>query len=89
MKRFIFYLSLTILVWSCNSDDRSKAQIIVDEAIEVAGGEKFNNSVISFDFRVRHYKATRNNGIYEYTREKRSTECVPELIDGVQLISNT
>ena len=73
MKRFIFYLSLTILVCTCNTDKRSKAQIIVDMAIEVAGGDKFNNSVISFDFRGRHYKAKRNSGIYEYSREFRDS----------------
>ena len=91
MKRFIFYLSLTILVCSCNTDKRSKAQIIVDMAIEVAGGDKFNNSVISFDFRGRHYKAKRNGGIYEYSREFRdSINLIKDVLsnDGFERLIN-
>ncbi|MBX2844377.1 MAG: hypothetical protein KTR26_21625 [Flammeovirgaceae bacterium] len=45
-----------------------KAQEIVDKAIEVHGGKRILNSGISFDFRNKHYKATRNVGIYTYER---------------------
>ena len=91
MKRFLFYISVIVFLASCNTDERSKAQIIVDEAIEVAGGEKFNNSIISFDFRGRHYKATRNNGMYEYSREfKDSISLIKDVLsnDGFKRFIN-
>lgn len=43
-------------------------QKIIDKAIDAAGGEKYLNSVIEFDFRDRHYIARRNGGTYSYER---------------------
>jgi hypothetical protein len=81
MKQSLFYLLLITLIWSCNTNERPNAQAIVDKAIEVTGGEKFDNSVISFDFRGRHYKATRNNGLYTYSREfKDSIKTVKDVL---------
>lgn len=45
-----------------------KAQAVVDSAIIAHGGELFDQSQISFDFRDRHYVATRNNGQFTYER---------------------
>lgn len=59
----LFSLSLI----SCNSK-LSDPQIIIDEAIKAAGGEKYLDSNIEFDFRERHYVAKRKGGKYSYER---------------------
>ena len=46
----------------------SKAQVIIDKAIAVHGGEKFEQLNLAFDFRGRHYTALRQAGLYTYTR---------------------
>lgn len=81
MKRIIIFGLLILIFASCTSKERSKAQMIVDKAIEASGGEKFNNSVISFDFRGRHYRAERTNGVFKYTREfKDSTNTIVDVL---------
>ena len=55
-----------ILLFSCTS--KTDPQRIIDKAIAVAGGEKFENSTIEFDFRNRHYITRRNGGIYSHER---------------------
>jgi hypothetical protein len=45
-----------------------KAQAIVDQAIAAHGGARFEALEIAFDFRGRHYTATRDGGLYTYTR---------------------
>lgn len=91
MKHFIL-LVLSIVLFACDNEQRSKAEDIVDKAIEVAGGEKFDRSVISFDFRGRHYKATRDYGAFEYTREfKDSVYTIKDVLsnDGFQRYINS
>jgi hypothetical protein len=46
----------------------STAQEIVDKAIEAAGGPILEQVKVSFDFRDRHYVATRREGKYHYER---------------------
>jgi hypothetical protein len=53
------------LLCSC----KSKPQRIVDAAIEAHGGAAFHAFFLEFDFRDRHYTATRDGGIFSYTRE--------------------
>jgi hypothetical protein len=59
---------------ACSSRDSSpdgkndKAQVIVDQAIAAHGGEKFEDMHLAFDFRGRHYTATRKGGLFTYTR---------------------
>ena len=61
---------ITLVLLSCiNSKSENPADGIIDKAIEVSGGVVFNNSTIDFDFRNRHYKAIRNNGLFEFERE--------------------
>lgn len=43
-------------------------QAIIDQAIETAGGARFDASVTDFDFRGRHYRVAREGGIFTYTR---------------------
>ncbi len=68
MRQFIYTLSLFFVVVSCKTEVTPDAKNIVDKAIEVSGGETYSNSIISFDFRGRHYKATREQGVYQFER---------------------
>lgn len=43
-------------------------QFIIDKAIAAHGGSTLDNAVIEFDYRGKHFKATRNNGIFSYER---------------------
>ena len=47
---------------------QESAQVIIDKAIQVAGGSNYVTYNMSFDFRNRHYISKRENGIYEYSR---------------------
>lgn len=69
MQKFVLVLSILITLASCKEEGPLSAQEIIDRAIEVAGGERFMNSTIDFDFRSRHYKALRDNGIFQLERE--------------------
>jgi hypothetical protein len=68
MKHILFSLALVLVVVSCKKEIQMNVQQIVDKTIEVSGGENFKNSTISFDFRDMHYRAIRNNGMYQYER---------------------
>ena len=61
----VVYLILAALISGCGN----KSQRIVDKAIEVHGGRNFNSFVLEFDFRNRHYTASRDNGMFSYSRE--------------------
>lgn len=69
MKQLIVILCFGLL-FSCN--DRStktlSANDIINKSIEVSGGVEFDSSIIEFDFRNRHYMATRNDGAFELIR---------------------
>lgn len=69
MKSLLYLSSflLSLLLISCNSK-LSDPQIIVDKAIQAAGGEKYLDTNIEFDFRNRHYIANRKGGTYSYER---------------------
>ena len=69
MKKLLFILSIASIIVSCKRDVQPNAQDIIDQAIAVAGGERYGNSTIEFDFRNRHYKAIRDNGIFQLERE--------------------
>ena len=67
MKHFFFLVILSTFIWSCNTSLTDPQQII-DKAIVAAGGEKYVNSTIEFDFRERHYIAIREGGKFSYER---------------------
>ncbi len=52
----------------CSSDQQPDAQKLVDQTIKLYGGEAYNQSNISFQFRDRQYRALRDNGAYVYSR---------------------
>lgn len=69
-KYFIFLIGLIVLS-SCKDQkdtDENLAQEVVDKAINGIGGDQFKNSVIAFDFRDRHYIATRDRWKFQYER---------------------
>ena len=68
MNQIKYYLLiLSVAVIGC-SEKTDTAQSIVDQSIEAHGGELFENSIVDFDFRGRHYSLERNNGMYKYHR---------------------
>ena len=69
MKKIIIVLSIAAILVSCKQENQPNAQDIINNAIEVSGGTKYEVSTISFDFRDKHYKAVRNNGMFELSRE--------------------
>jgi len=69
MKKLVFILSIALIIVSCKKEVQPNAQEIIDQAIAVAGGERYANSTIDFDFRDKHYKAMRDNGEFQFDRE--------------------
>jgi len=68
--RYLFgLLLLGIAVVSCKTETSLSAQDIVDKTIETSGGEKYLNAEIDFDFRDKHYRSVRNDGMFQYERE--------------------
>jgi len=67
MPKFLLILLVMITFVSCNTS-LTDPQKIIDKAIAAAGGEKYLNSIIEFDFRDRHYRAERNGGTFSYER---------------------
>lgn len=68
MKKLLFALSMFLILVFCKQETQPNAQDLIDRAIEVTGGNIIATSTISFDFRDKHYKAIRNNGMYQYER---------------------
>ena len=62
VTRFIF---LPLFLAGCID---KKAQDVVNAGIEAHGGRAYESFVLEFDFRDRHYTASRNGGIFSYTR---------------------
>ncbi len=53
----IYSILLVVMAVACKEEVRKEmtAQEIVDKSIEASGGRLFENSIVSFDFRDRHY----------------------------------
>ena len=71
------YLPILLVLFSCfncknkssNSEVKSlSAEEIIDKSIALSGGDSFNNSIITFDFRAINYKALRLKGKFELSR---------------------
>lgn len=58
MKHYICIL-LAILLFNCKEEQKPlSAKEVIDQSIKVSGGERFDNSLIKFDFRGINYKST-------------------------------
>jgi hypothetical protein len=64
----LWLLVLLLVVAACEQEQQPDAQQIVDQAIAVHGGEKYNNGVISFRLRERQYRVLRDGGAFVYSR---------------------
>ncbi len=60
-------LSFTFFGVSC--DSRTEAEKIVDAAIDAYGGELYEKTAITFDFRGIHYSIFKSPTAFEYSRE--------------------
>lgn len=73
-------LFITLLVAGCAPTD--DPQYIVDKAIAAHGGSVLDAAVIEFDYRGKHFKATRNNGLFVYERMyEDSTGSIREVLN--------
>ena len=81
MKRLIsfFIIILTVTV----AKGQKTAQEIVNEAIDVAGGELYDKAIISFRFRDKEYISRRDNGLYSLERIDRTKDSDREIRDVV------
>lgn len=68
MKGIFIYFPVVFFLFSGCSENSESAQSIVDKSIQAHGGELFENSIINYDFRERHYKLERNHGQFIYHR---------------------
>lgn len=68
--KYIYILALLFLS-NCVKKELT-AQQIVNKSIENTGVNKVANATISFDFRDKHYKAVRSNGLYTLSSTKDS-----------------
>lgn len=76
-KTALFSVILAFFSVSCSESDKDsshlpanvdQAQHIIDLAIDKAGGDRYNNSEVRFEFRDVEYISKRRNGQYEYQR---------------------
>lgn len=61
---------------SCSKNEDMKAQEIVDKAIAMAGGDRYSNSKIEFDFRDKNYCALRAENDFKLERQSFSDTLV-------------
>ena len=69
MRYLIYFLIIAITLTSCVKEKTLSANDIVDNAIQISGGEKYLNAEIDFDFRDKHYRSVRDQGEFQYERE--------------------
>ncbi|GGW81566.1 DUF6503 family protein [Salegentibacter mishustinae] len=67
MKKYVLGLLIIALTYACNTKQET-AQQIIDKAIAKAGGERYKNAEISFDFRKGIYKSERRGGDFKLER---------------------
>lgn len=67
MIRSICLIAFALMFFSC-AKETPTAQEIIDKTISAAGGEKYSNFELEFDFRDKHYKAIRDGGTFQYER---------------------
>ncbi len=69
MKRYLFLILGLLLSSFTVISIQFSAQEIIDKAIEVSGGKKYDNAIIHFEFRNKHYRSERNDGVYKLERK--------------------
>ena len=66
--RFLSLLLILVALIGCKEQPELTAQAIVDQAIEAACPGGCNRVEVEFDFRDKHYKSLRDNGLFTYER---------------------
>lgn len=70
IKKIAFFsVWLAGLGLAMQAPSADKAQKIVDKAMKVHGSARLKRAEVVFDFRGRHYKALRRDGIFAYERQ--------------------
>ena len=62
------FIVSSFLLIGCTVQDPTDPQYLVDKAIEAHGSHFLNQAVIEFDYRGKHFIASRNQGIFSYER---------------------
>ncbi|WP_304516350.1 DUF6503 family protein [Cecembia rubra] len=92
MRTLLSIFAISIFISSCVQQGVDKeAQRIVDQSIKAHGGALYQEALISFDFRERHYSIFKSPSKYEYIREfTDSTGFVRDVLnnDGFQRTVN-
>lgn len=82
LSALVLTLSFPLLAWGCQDpDDPSR---IVGEAIRTHGGDTFEESTITFDFRNTRFRVERDGGRFRYER----TYTDPEGVRVVEALTN-
>jgi len=92
MQKLKYLIVVCVLFVACKTEKVETANTIIDKAIEVAGGEKYADAEIVFDFRDKKYTATRKKEIYQYEREfKDTTQVIRDVLnnEGFKRFVNT
>lgn len=66
--RLPFVFALLLFLTSCSEKDSPDAKTIIEAAIAAHGGKHLDQSVVSFRFRDKQYRALRDNGAFVYSR---------------------
>ena len=86
MRKTLIFLAITVLVMACKTETKQEtpaapnAQNIIDKAIEVSGGAKYDDFKMEFDFRKRHYVTERHLGTFKY--ERITKDSVNTVVEG-------
>jgi len=92
MQNLKYLIVVCVLFIACKTEKVETANTIINRAIEVAGGEKYIDAEIVFDFRDKQYTAIRKNEIYQYEREfKDATQVIRDVLnnEGFKRFVNT
>lgn len=89
----LLLVAVLLLVSACSRGEAEPSppelsieQTVVNQAIAAHGGDALKRTVVEFDFRDKHFKVTRDGGIFEYERTYTdSTGNVREILnnDGI------
>ncbi|MBV7270186.1 DUF6503 family protein [Winogradskyella luteola] len=80
--KYSLIVLMAFIMFSCNNKPKIEllsAEEIISKSIEVSGSEKFENSIVRFDFREMEYIIHRNRGHYHY--ERRFNDDLTEIHD--------
>lgn len=74
MKKLFWLIVFSCVLISCKQEeDLSEADKIIMQAIEKAGGERYDKAVIDFQFRENFYTSRRKDGVFELTRLRKDS----------------